>query len=155
MSKFNFEKIQANLSKIQSELPLILANDVQNYTLDAFKKQGYDGKRWAQVQRRIEGTPEYRYPKTKGLSRRTKPILVLSGALRRAASNLVSSAKVSKRYDGFKMILSINASVIPYAGYLNDGTNNMVARPFLKRNRELDQIVKNRITNYIDRLWQV
>jgi hypothetical protein len=155
MSKFNFEKIQANLSKIQSELPLILANDVQNYTLDAFKKQGYDGKRWAQVQRRIEGTPEYRYPKTKGLSRRTKPILVLSGALRREASNLVSSAKVSKRYDGFKMILSINASVIPYAGYLNDGTNNMVARPFLKRNRELDQIVKNRITNYIDRLWQV
>jgi hypothetical protein len=154
MSKFNFEKVIANLNKIQSELPLILANDIQNYTLDAFKKQGYDGKRWDQVQRRIEGTPEYRYPKTKGLSRRTSPILVLTGSLRRAASNLVGSAKVSNKSDGFRMILSINSSVIPYAGYLNDGTANMVARPFLKRNNQLDQIVKNRITNYIDRLWQ-
>jgi hypothetical protein len=59
---FTFDKLRQNLAQVKKDLPRLLANDAQNYFLGAFKNEGWDGSKWKEVQRRIEGTPEYKYP---------------------------------------------------------------------------------------------
>src|SRR5450631_3656166 len=94
------------------ELPIQLAAQAENYFHRSFDNQGFDGKQWQNVKRKIEGTPEYKYPALKGLSRRTKPILQLSGALRTAVGRSIQQATFEK------VVLSV---ALPYASAQNDG----------------------------------
>jgi len=153
MSKFNFQKVKDNIAQVKRELPVLLANDAQKYFLGAFKDQGWNGGHWAEVQRRIPGTPEWKYPKTKGLSRRDKPILTGTGRLRREVSLLAGNAKVVNKGFNFTVTLAIDDSVVDYAGYLNDGTTKMVQRKFMGDSPALRKILKGRIVRYMDKVW--
>lgn len=124
MDKFNFSEVLKKSEQLKNELPILLANQAQVYFTESFTNQSWDGKEWKEVQRRIEGTPEYKYPKYKGLSRRTTPILVRTGNLRRAVSNSVRTGHVS--FDEIKLVVPIE-----YASYLNKGTDKMVQREFI------------------------
>ena len=73
MDKFNFSRVIANVEKTKRELPIILAKATQSEFVKNFTNQGFAGQKWLIPNRRIAGTDEYKYPKTKGLSRRTKP----------------------------------------------------------------------------------
>lgn len=151
MSKFNFKRVIDNIVQVKREVPIVLMNTAQNYFLKAFKDQGYNGQSWTEVQRRIPDTQEYRYPKTKGLARRTKPILIMTGKLRREVSLLSSKARVSySKYD-FKVQMEIDSSVVPYADYLNKGTEKMVKRQFMGNTPELRRILRAKLKSYFDK----
>lgn len=122
-----------NLTK---DIPLRIANNSRNYFVRNFDRQQWEGVRWANVQRRMESTNAYKYPKKRGLSRRTNPILVgtakarSGGALRRAVSNSIRS------YNWREIRLGITANV-PYAVYHNEGGKHLAKRQFIGDATEL------------------
>lgn len=136
---FHADKTKANFKKFQSELPPVLANQAVHFFVGSFKEQGFDNDRvdpWEEVKRRQEGTPEYKYPKNRGLNRRTKSILVMTDRLR---SDVNNSADLVT----FKLIrLRVRN---PYARYLNNGTDNMVARPFMRDSVHLRKLQHDKI----------
>lgn len=144
-NKFHFQRLRMNLLKMKSELPVILANHAQNYFTSSFTKQGWDGKGWRQVNRRIPGTDEYKYPKNKGLSRRTKPILVGTGRLRRAVSNSIRSAT----FNSVRLVVDL-----PYAAAQNEGNGNLPRRHYMGNSPKLVEQQKLKIKNYINKTWQ-
>jgi hypothetical protein len=155
MSKFNFQQVRKNIGAMKRDLPRLLANDAQNYFLSSFRNQGWNGNPWEDVQRRIEGTPAFRYPKHKGLTRRTLPILQgRTGKLRREVSNLAGRAIINYAAFNFTVTLKINASVVPYAHYINKGTPRMVARRYMGDAPPLRRRLRNRITRYLDRSFK-
>ncbi|MFD2874051.1 phage virion morphogenesis protein [Mucilaginibacter ximonensis] len=44
--KIIFSKLKSGMDAAMNELPMIIGNEVVNYTLEAFDKQGWNGKPW-------------------------------------------------------------------------------------------------------------
>jgi len=126
MNKFNFEEVQKRLIGAERETLVLLSNQAQNYFLSSFRKQGFDGKTWQEVQRRDPSTKAYKYPKTKGLQRRTSPILVgagfrvRGGKLRRAVSSIARTAEINTSSGGGNSRLRMVVD-LPYAKIQNEG----------------------------------
>ena len=138
MEKFNFQELIKDVEQLKKELPVLLANQAQVYFTQSFSNQGWDGHPWQEVQRRIPDTPAYKYPRYKGLSRRTTPILIRTGNLRRAVSNSVRTGYVS--FDEIKLVVPIL-----YASYNNNGTEHNPERRFIGdspvlRNKQIELI---------------
>lgn len=146
-ASFHFDRLKRNLLQMKHELPPILANQAQNFFVGTFTKQAWDGIGWKEVKRRQPGTDEYKYPKTKGLSRRTSPILVRTGRLRRAVSNSIKSAT----FQSVRLVVDL-----PQANAINEGdsTIGMPRRRFMGNSPVLVAQQKAKIKTYIDKLWQ-
>lgn len=144
--KFDFELIKRNLEKTKRELPVVLAKQAENYFTDSFKKGALGENKWPEVERRKPGTSAYKYPKTKGLSRRTSPILVRRGILRGRVSNSIRNAN----WNQIKLLVDL-----PYAMYNQEGTDTIPARPFMKQTNELGTMQKTMITKTMNRIWKV
>lgn len=147
--KFNFGKIRDNFNRIKTELPRVMANQAQNFFLDSFQRQGWDdngSQPWPEVKRRQEGTPEYKYPKGKGLSRRTSPILVRTGTLKRAVGNSI-------KYVSFDT--TVLKVPLAYAAAQNDGnpSRNLVQRRFMGNSTTLFRMQREKINQFIDKIW--
>ena len=83
--KYKFDKVDKNALLIK------VAAMSRSFFKQSFENQGFTDQnlnKWEDVNRRIPGTKEYELPKKKGLSRRTKPILSMTGALRRAVTGM-------------------------------------------------------------------
>ncbi len=140
---FQFQKISDGIKNI----PILLANETRKYFIEAFKNQEWDGKPWEDVKRRQPGTPEYKYPKNKGLGRRTSAILVRTGTLRRAVNNSITETSMK----GFKIKVSVPGE---YASYLNDGTNKMPSRKFVGHTQELEDRQRKIFDREFEKVWQ-
>jgi hypothetical protein len=153
MDKFNFDQVKAKLVQTKRELLVLLSNQAQNYFVESFTKQGWNGESWKEVQRRTEGTKAFKYPKTRGIQRRTSPILIgagwkiRGGTLRRAVSNMARTRILSE--NSVRMIVDV-----PYAGYLNEGTERMVKRTFVGQTAELTKMQTEKINQIISKIWQ-
>lgn len=145
MNRFNLNIVQQRLAETKRVLPIVLSKQAENYFTGSFTKQGLGGEKWKEVNRRIEGTNEYKYPKFKGLARRTKPILVGTGALRRKVSNSIRSAT----WENVKLVVDL-----PYANVHNEGEGAITARPFMKQTPELTILQRKKITQHLDKIWQ-
>lgn len=149
---FNFGIVKKNVSQSQREAFVLLSNQAQNYFLSSFKNQGFDGQQWQEVKRRTPGTPEYKYPKTKGLQRRTSPILtgagyrIRGGTLRRAVSSMARTSEISQ--NKLRMIVDL-----PYANILNEGGKNMPKRQFVGQTSELTKMQHDKIEDIFKRVW--
>lgn len=139
MSKFNFDKLAARFQQLKKELPIEIAADAVKFFNKSFTQHGFDDggvKPWKEVNRRIPGTPEYKYPKNRGLGRRKSAILVRSGRLKAAVNN---SAK--KRT--FEEILFEVES--PYGRFHNEGAGHNPKRKFMGDSKTLRKIILNKI----------
>ena len=148
-NKFNFNEA---LYKIKSlDISLDLANTAKNDFLNNFRAQGFDGKNWQEVQRRISGTKPYKYPKTKDQGRKTRAILQGkgSGRLRKDVSNSVNRG-VKNSNLSYTLIVQN-----PYAEYLNEGTNKMPKRQFVGLTRKLNDDLLKKITQKINPIWEI
>lgn len=140
--KFHFDEILKELKSATREVLVVLSNQAQNYFLESFTKQGFNGNDWKEVQRRTPGTNAYKYPKTKGLQRRTSPILVgagykiRGGTLRRTVSVMARTAEIS----GTKLRMVVD---LPYAKIQNE------TRQFVGQTKELSRIQKEEIDRII------
>jgi len=145
--KFKFGQLKERITKMRQELPVLLANDSRLYFSNTFKTQSWDGVPWQEVNRRIPGTPEYKYPKKKDLGRHTRPILVGKGStkLRRAVNN---SIRVQS-WPVVRLVVDL-----PYAQAHNEGLGKMPKRQFMGNSPILHSQHLERIDKYMKSLWQ-
>lgn len=109
-------RLKAKLDRVMIDLEPVLGNEGQRYFSEEFRRGEFDGQKWPEVKRRIPGTQEYKYPKKKGLSRRTLPKLV--GRTRRLKNAVATSYKPS----GKSMLKwEITGEVGKYAAIQNYG----------------------------------
>jgi len=149
--KFKFGQLKKNIEKMKKDLPIILANQAQNYFVDAFSKQAFDGKGWKDVKRHDKTTPEYKYPIALRARKLSSPILVgvyrgrSGGALRRAVSNSIKRATFTS------VLLQVD---LPYAAAQNQGNANLPKRPFMAKSAELTRQHREKIKTYMGKLWE-
>lgn len=150
MNKFNFSDVISRFDRVKNELPKELANEMQREYNSTFVSQSWNGSGWKTPNRKIEGTSEWKYPKKKGLGRRTSNTLVRTGALRRAVSTALKLATFEK----IKFEVSL-----PYAQIHNEGLpmkngKNMPKRQFIGMNSGLKNKIDKKIDKVISTIWQ-
>ena len=144
MNGFNVNRIRENIARTKRVLPIALAKVTENHFTESFTVGALDEHKWKEVQRRIPGTNAYKYPRRKGLSRRTSPILVRTGALRRRTSRSIASATWGR-------VHLIND--IPYAKAQNEGNEHIDARPFMIHTSTLGKLQVAEIDKQMDKIW--
>lgn len=128
-----WKKVDKNISAFKANTPKEVGKVAQRNFTASFTNQGFDSKAWREVQRRIPGTDAYKYPKSKGLGRRKKAILIGStGDLRRSVSQSLRSATWEK--------IKFQVST-PYAVYHNEGEGKIPKRQFIGSSRELSNSI--------------
>lgn len=150
---FNFQRVIANMDRIKTTLPKVLANETKNYFIvENFNKQQWDGKPWEEVERRKEGTKAYKYATP---ANRTRQILIGSGSgiLRRAVINSLQKATFERIHFEVKDVV--------YAKVHNEGLRagrglgfQMPKRQFMGQTRKLGEIQRRVIDKTIDKIWQ-
>lgn len=129
-NKFNFDELRDKIIAENKKLPLILANDAKNYFLKSFKDQGFEGKKWQEVKRRMPDENEY---KRSNPSARTRAILQGkgSGRLRKDVANMVQTGHSIT--NGYVLVVKN-----PYAQIHNEGLSGMAwgKHPFTMPKRQ-------------------
>jgi len=121
-SPWKLDEVEKRLQQTKEVLPAEIANVSQSYFESSWRKQGYDGKKWKEVQRRING---------KGAAK-TRAILVKSGRLRRSFHVL------SKRWDNITI-----ANSAPYAKVHNEGFKGVeYVKPHKKSGKDIKSKVR-------------
>ena len=144
-NKFGFDVVKQKITAMKEELPKILANQAQTFFVKSWSNQAWEGEPWKEVKRRQEGTPEYKYPKKKGLGRRTRAILVSTGRLRRAVATSIRQQEFSR----IRLVVDL-----PYAEVHNDGGEHMPARTFMKHSATLGAMQQQKIKEFTDKVWK-
>lgn len=146
-SQFDFRRVQIRLKEAEKGLSLALANVAKNEFLDNFRQQGFDGRKWKEVQRRIAGTKAYSGDKDKG--KRTRAILQGkgSGRLRKDVANSVANGRKNSELS-YTLIVENN-----YASYHNDGTKKIPQRQFVGMTEKLNKKILNKINEKFMQIW--
>lgn len=152
--KFHLGEIQAKLKASEREVLVLLSNQAQNYFVRSFKKQGFNGVPWKEVQRRDPDKKAYKYPTKKGLQRRTSPILVGAGYKKRGGELMKAVGIMARTSQVGKGVLRMVVNV-PYAKYHNEGAGDIPKRQFIGQTRELTAMQTKEMTRIIDKIWQV
>lgn len=152
--KFHLGEIQSKLKASEREVLVVLSNQAQNYFVGSFKKQGFNGVPWKEVQRRQSDTKSYKYPKKKGLQRRTSPILVGAGYKKRGGELMKAVGVMARTSQVGKGILKMIVDV-PYAKYHNEGAGDIPKRQFIGQTQELTTMQTKKVTEIINKAWQV
>lgn len=134
----NFRK---NFEALKKRLP----NDVailalKHYDLN-FKKQGFDGQKWQEVQRRIEGTKANKYAKK---PQRTKAIL--SGK-----TQLLAKSNYIKQSSWDRIVIANSTS---YGIYHNYGTSKLPQRKFLGYSIVLNKKIVNFVGSQLNKVFK-
>lgn len=142
-SKFNFDRVIANMDKVKNILPKVLANETKNYFVGEFNKQEWNGTKWKPSKRQTN-------PKK---TRDTASTLVQSGTLRRAVINSLQSATFEKIY--------FEVKDVDYAQVHNEGLRagrgagfQMPKRQFMGQTNKLTRIQRDTIDKTIDKIWR-
>lgn len=152
-NKFKFDELKQKIERMKRELPVVLANQAQNYFVASWDNQGWDGKPWQDVKRHDQGTSEYKYPKALRARKLSSPILVgvhrgrSGGTLRRAVSRCIRSTT----WTSIKLMVDL-----PYAKAQNDGNpaRNLPARRFMGNSSRLQRMQKEKIKEFMAGLWE-
>lgn len=136
--KFTFDRVVRNFEKLKTTLPVILANEAQNFFAGSWKTQGFTDKSLNPWLPRTKETK-----KTKG-----KSIMVSTGKLRRAVQNSIREKSFSK------IRLVIEGGSIPYAARHNNGEDGMPKRQFIGDSEALRKQQRKTIVNQIDKIWK-
>jgi len=136
--KFNLDRVLRNMERLKKELPVVLANEAQNFFAGSWKSQGFTDKSLNPWAPRAKETK-----KTKG-----KAIMVSTGKLRRAVQNSIREKSFSK------IRLVIDGGSIPYAARHNNGDDVMPKRQFMGDSETLRKQQRKTIVNQIDKIWK-
>ncbi len=131
------------MGTLKKKLPQLLANQAQQFFVSSWSQNGWDGTPWAEVKRRQDWTKAFKYAKP---ADRTRHILVKTGALRRAVGDCVRSVSFEKTV----LVVEVPGD---YAEYINNGTDKMPARPFMKDSELLRTKQIQLIEKEVDRIW--
>jgi phage gpG-like protein len=146
---WDFAKVRNNVRNAKDKLPVQLAQLTQRFFVKSWQDQGWNGQRWQEVKRRIEGKPEYKYPMKKGLGRRTRAILVESGKLRRETNNSIRVATFQR------IRLVVGDREAKYAGAHNQGDEKrgLPKRQFMGQATDLTRQQRAKIDQFFTKVW--
>ena len=153
-TKFKFEQVKKQLVAMQRETLVLLSDQAQNYFVKSFKNQGFNGEQWKEVQRRTPDTKAYKYPKKKGLQRRTSPILIgagykiRGGTLRDAVGSMSRTREIGNGI--VRMIVDL-----PYAKAQNEGNKHLPRRQFIGQTPELTNMQVKKIEQIVTKIFHV
>ena len=128
--KFGFGKMLTRLREAKTNMPKKLAASGQLYFQQNFDKAQWEGKSW---QKRKKETK-----RSEG-----KALLVNTGKLRQAMQ------KTIREFNWNKIVWGVD---VPYAKYLNFGTDDMPAREFMGFSPELKGILHDKIKQSFDKV---
>lgn len=147
--RFKFDLIVKRYKSVSLNMMREIAMSNKNYFLQTFKRQSWGTQKWPEVDRRTPGTKAYKYPKHKDLARRTRPILVRKGGLRRAVNSSIRMVTTNKVY------FSVD---LPYAEIQNDGGRARYAkiprRRYMGENKETNRMNKEIISKYVNKAFK-
>ncbi len=150
-NKFKFGELKEKIVQLKRNLPIEIANMSQNYFVDAFDKQGFDGQPWKDVKRHDTSMPEYKYPIALRARKLSSPILVgvykgrSGGTLRRAVSRSIRSAT----FQSIKLQVALK-----YGNAQFFGTDTIPARPNMIQAKELTKMQRAKIKSFMSNLWE-
>lgn len=147
----SLKNIADNFDRMKIDLPLTLGNEGQNFFRQSFDRQEFidqSPEKWQQVQRRIPGTPEYKYPKTRQLSRRVTAILVRTGKLRQAVNNSLKEHS----WDGIVFIVPLKYAAVHNYGLTMKNGSPMPQRKFIGHSAVLIERLGGKIKSALNRL---
>lgn len=162
MSKFGFNKAASALGDATKQAAIQIMRASKKYFGEAFDKEELGGDKWDEVARR---TPGSRYNKGRiasGINQPSgKPFIVDQGddyATRKILAGTTGRLKYKTvKADSSitaKGAVSVMSNPVPYAGYVNDGTPYMPARPFMKQTDELTEIQLEILKNETGKIWK-
>lgn len=125
------KRVAAKLEAVMKVAPKILANEGQKLFNENFRNQSFQGTKWPNVQRRISGTFEYKYPKTRYTARRTNPILI--GKTRRLKNAVNRSVK---SVSNTRIVWGVSGTEGKYGAFHNYGIGQK-PRPFMRADKVL------------------
>lgn len=138
--------------EVKQVLPIKIGNGAVNIFTQNFNKHGFDTgegvQEWKEVKRRIPDTPEYKYPKKKGLSRRVSEILVRTGRGRRDVQNSLRSPRTSSTGIVIPFEVADN-----YMRYQNEGTEKIPMRKFIGNSPLLMKMIKEKAMESYERIF--
>jgi HK97 gp10 family phage protein len=148
-----FGKLLTDYQRMRKGLPRQVSIIAAKHFTDNFRRQGYlnNGTVIAWKPRKLQryskrGQKSAKSSRLKltqgGKADRGRAILVQSGRLRRAIRPSSSGDYAVVKND------------TPYAGYLNDGTDKMPARPFMITTPDLEKEIEEHFFNEIDKMWK-
>jgi len=140
-----FKKKLEAFNALKQNLPKLLGTEAKNNFQDNFTKQGFEGDKWTEVQRRIEGTNAYKYPKITGLGRRTKAILSQTGKLKKDIQVKTTSFG--------KTVVGTSSITEDYAMAHNEGTAAIPQRKFIGGSQNLTNKMKEIIFKELKKLF--
>ena len=152
-TKFGFEDIKRKLVAMRRETLILLSVQAQNYFVKSFKNQGFNGEPWKEVKRREPDEKAYKYPKTKGLQRRTSPILIgagfkkRGGTLRLAVATMARTAEIGN--GTLRMVVDL-----PYALAQNEGNSRLPRREFIGQTPELTNMQMKKLDEIVTRIFK-
>lgn len=132
MSKFGFDKILEEWTLMKEELLSELAEAAKKQFIEDFENKSFNGKQWAERKPRKDDDGH--------------PLLEQTGELKSA----LEGAEVIINSDGFSIEIEND-----YADYLNNGTSEMVARPFMGESSELDKRLEETINEQLDKIFNI
>jgi phage gpG-like protein len=143
--KFRFDEMLTALNKAKVDMPKQIAEAGRAYFAQNFRKeQTPNGEKWQPRKQESNATKSKRGTGRSGRDNKVfKPILVNTGALRSSMWHSIIS------YDFKKVVWGVDIS---YAGYLNYGTDKMVARPFIADGKEIRGKIKGIIKREFDKI---
>lgn len=143
MSKFGFDKIISILPQIRQEAVQIMMQEAKKTFDESFDNEGIDGKKWKEVDRRIEGTRAYREASS---AMRVSPILTgVTGRLKK--NNRIVSVTPDK---------GVLDNDMSYADTMNSGNgSNVPARPFIKQTPELTRAQLLTLAQVTGRIFKI
>lgn len=142
-NRFGFGQVRLNIERMKIDLPVVLAKQAEGFFTDSWAKQGWDGQKWKEPQRKIPGTYAYKYAKP---AARTRATLVQTGALRRAVSNSIRS----QTFNSIRLVVDL-----PYAAAHNDGEGSMPQRTYMKDSPILRIKQQEKIKQFTDSVWRI
>ncbi len=138
---FGLSKIKVNYAAFQTKIPLKIANDVQNHFLRGFQRGG------GSTDASIGGWKKRKTSRSARERKRSvgRALLVRSGKLR---------ADIKKRKVSFSNI-TVGTRAIPYAGFVNEGTEKMPQREFIGDSRVLEKKITAKLIREIDKVFKL
>ena len=162
-SKFGFGAAAANFKQQKKAAAIEIMKATKQYFGEAFNKEQLGDDKWPEVARRTPGTRFNKSRRAGGVNMPSgKPFVVDQGddyATRKILQGVTGRTKYktikadsSITNDGTTSVM-INPT--PYAGYLNDGTPYMPARPFMKQTDQLTVIQLQILKTETGKIWKV
>lgn len=145
MSKFGFGRAAQQMKQAIKESAIEIMRTSKLHFAENFDSESFNGTKWQEVSRRIPGTIFYEKQVATAHNKATGARFTVDQGADWQTRKILDGTTGRLRYKTFRADSSITnygavstmTNPVPYAGWINDGTPYMPARPFMKQDQAL------------------